>query len=77
MSGTPTITREPVFAAARWVGVTPISGNLGLVLDAGGERHRYRVPAGDAQRLLEDLFSLLVVGKADVALVEDPYEVRR
>lgn len=68
---TPGIRTPPVFTPARLVGVTPVSGNLGLVLDAGGQRFRYRIAAGDAQRLLEDLFSLLVVGKAEVALVEE------
>ena len=63
----PPMTFEP----ARWVGVVPAAGNLGLVIDSDGIRHRYRIPAGDAQRLLEDLFSLLVAGKAEAALDSD------
>lgn len=60
-----------VFTPARWVGVVPAAGNLGLVIDSEGIRHRYLIPAGDAQRLLEDLFSLLVAGKAEAVLVEE------
>lgn len=58
------------FSPARLVGVIPVEGGLGVILDQHEDRLRYCLAPADAQRLLEDVFSLLVVGKADSALTE-------